>query len=186
MATGIQKHRLALEAAVEDPEYCRIAAARVHEEDPEDDDCDDFLDDSDAPIGLQGRGKYTRVWSYINDVTFFDRLAEYVALNADVVAAINMLGSDSALLSDAAMAVLKLNQTITAYTTDDFPMLLGNEADLALFKAKWQERMMAALKPHHYLAVFLDPRKHVREWVLSQPCLIGSAAAEVRCCQPGW
>jgi hypothetical protein len=46
------------------------------------------------------------------------------------------------------MTVLKLNQNLSAQSTDDFAMLLGNDAHLALFKAKWQERMMAALKPH--------------------------------------
>jgi hypothetical protein len=142
---------------------------------------EDFsYDDESVPRSWQGHGKYTSVYTAVRDVGFWVEAKEYVSMNKSVCAAISMLSSDSALLSDAAIAVFKLKEEITALTVSSYPALLGDAADLAVFKAKWTARMNEHLRGQHYLALLLDPRQHVREWVASQPSLVGSIATENR------
>jgi hypothetical protein len=148
--------------------------------DVEEDEDSPYIDTESAPYALQGRGKYTATYLTVQDEGFWVEAEEYVNMNKNVCAAIGILGSDSALLSDTAITMLKLKDEIDALTTKSYPLLLGNDADLAVFKAKWMARMKEHLRGQHYLALLLDPRQHVREWVALQPGVVGSYQTEVR------
>jgi hypothetical protein len=85
------------------------------------------------------------------------------------------VGGTNVALSDTAVAYLTLDVEIRDLITDSYPMLLGSEADLSTLKASWQNRLERGLNPCHYAALFLDARKHIREFVQSNSTLIGSS-----------
>jgi hypothetical protein len=169
---SIDSRRSALEMAIDDPEFKCIAVTRKRQ--GEDDNREeDLRDDSLLPYPLQGRGVYTSVALSVKDMDYWDAVKEYQKLNAAICEAITMLSSGSALLSDAAISFLQLNDKLMSIKDDAFPRLLPTSADVAVFKQKWKERFQGHLTNAHYAALLLDPRKHVREFVKSQPAFLG-------------
>lgn len=107
---------------------------------------------------------------------------EFVDLNEGLCKFLTALGGASSTLSDTCVAFLTYDAEVRAMTTSSYPQLLGNAYRFGVHKASWQSRMERGLKPCHYAALFLDPRKHIRFVqcnlcaVQSQEILIGSEA----------
>jgi hypothetical protein len=105
---------------------------------------------------------------------FWACMYEYVQLNSTIIAYIADISSNSALLSDAAIAYLSIDAKLQAMTIDSFPNLLSSNVDLAILIRCWVERMSKRMTDEHFAALFLDARKHVRDFVQSEPALVGS------------
>jgi hypothetical protein len=157
-----------------------VASLLTRQMDVEGDEDTPHIDTESASYALQGRDKYTGTYLTVQDEGFWVEAEEYVNMNRNVCAAIGILSSDSALLSDTDITERAVKDEINALTIGSYPLLLGYDADLAAFKAKRLARMKEHLRGQHYLALLVDPRQHVREWVALQPGLVGSYATEVR------
>lgn len=131
----------------------------------------------DMPERVAANKKFANSWKAVCSDTFWAQLAQYVKLNECVAAAITALGGTSATLSDAALRMLQLNTHFVELSASDYAELLPT-ADIAILRALWHERYANHLRPHHHLALLLDPRKHFRQFVRGRKDLIGSSEEE--------
>jgi hypothetical protein len=102
------RHRAALRSAVQDPQHSRIAIGRTRQMDVEEDENTPYIDTESAPYALQRHSKYTATYLTVQDEGFWVEAEIYVNMNKNVCAAIGVLSSDSALLWDTAISMLKL------------------------------------------------------------------------------
>jgi hypothetical protein len=56
-----------------------------------------------------------------------------------------------------------------------FPRLLQSSSSQTILTTSWEIRARKGLVSEHYAALFLDPRKHVRDFVQSDPVFLGCA-----------
>jgi hypothetical protein len=92
---SLLKRKAALESAVQDADFLRIAGGHTRHRAMGEEDLS--YDDESMPRSWQGHGKYTSVYAAVRDVGFWIEAKEYVSMNKSVCAAISMLRSDSAL-----------------------------------------------------------------------------------------
>jgi hypothetical protein len=96
-----------------------------------------------------------------------------VQLNELVAESIPILGGDLAALSDAAVAMLQLNDSVLTLTEGSYPDLL-DAVDISSIQKLWKGRFESFLRDVHFLALLLDPRAHIRAFVQQQPSILGS------------
>jgi hypothetical protein len=94
-------------------------------------------------------------------------LQEYMSINKPVLDFIVLLGSDTALVSDAGRALLEIKKHFDNLPNDSLRRISKENpaADLAQLKALMQKRVEKSLTDAHYLALFLDPRPSIRKFV---------------------
>jgi hypothetical protein len=94
-------------------------------------------------------------------------MKEYMAINKPVLQYIVALGSDSALVSDAARAWLEIKQHYDQLPRNSLQRMSKDSpaSDLAQLKALVNKRVDKSLTDGHYLALFLDPRPSMRKFV---------------------
>jgi hypothetical protein len=92
-----------------------------------------------VPPELAHKGKYTTAYAAIKGSTFWSQLEQYVQLNELVAESIPILGGDSAALSDAAVAMLQLNDSVLTLTEGSYPDLL-DAVDINSIQKLWKGR----------------------------------------------
>jgi hAT family C-terminal dimerisation region len=127
----------------------------------------------DIPSALAGNKRFCRAWQATLSDLFWNQLRQYVQLNEIVATAITCLGGTTATLSDAALRMLQLNSHFLALPERDYSELLPS-GDMTILRAVWQRRFQDHLRPHHHLALLLDPRQHVRHFVKGSKDILGS------------
>ena len=77
------------------------------------------------------------------------------------------MGSETATISDAARAWLEIQKHMDGLQRSALNRITNNAGtDLALLKSLWEDRLEKGLKDPHFLAIFLDPRPSMRQFVL--------------------
>jgi hypothetical protein len=127
----------------------------------------------DIPTAVAGNKRFCRAWQATLSDLFWNQLRQYVQLNEIVATAITCLGGTTATLSDAALRMLQLNSHFLALSERDYCDLLPS-GDMTILRAVWQRRFQDHLRPHHHLALLLDPRQHVRYFVKGSNEILGS------------
>jgi hypothetical protein len=120
--------------------------------------------------------RFRLAYKSIHDPNFWACADEFLQLNYPVLSAIKALSSDSALLSDACMAFLTTYAKIQSITAEEYPRLLGSASVTQLIQL-WEHRMRRG-QIEHYSALFLDPRKHVMEFVKADKAILGCTELE--------
>jgi hypothetical protein len=182
MCKSLVTHKAKLQNASDSNDFVRIAStARAR------DDCEqvaDMLefgltesdDDDDADVSMLvsniTNSRFRLAYKSIHDPNFWACADEFLQLNYPVLSAIKALSSDSALLSDACMAFLTTDAKIQHITAEEYPHLLGSASVTQLIQL-WEHRMRRGQIDEHYAALFLDPRKHVREFVQADEAILG-------------
>jgi hypothetical protein len=75
------------------------------------------------------------------------------------------------------MAFLTMDAKIQHITAEEYPRLLGSASVTQLIQL-WEHRMRRGQIDEHYSALFLDPRKHVREFVQADEAILGCTEQE--------
>ncbi len=118
----------------------------------------------------------------IRSATFWAAVKEYVAFNKRVCSAIHDLGSPSATLSDTARAFLEIDVGIQMLALKDYINLFSNDdvaAEVVFLQVqiKWAGRLTKGTTDQQCLALLLDPRPGMRQFVAREK-LLGTAAGE--------
>lgn len=184
MCVNLQRAKAALQLACDNPEFLRLAIASWASisRKPSDDEMATLLggiheadfDAARVPAALLGHPQFAAIYASVTCEDFWARLDAYVQLNSIVVTCITEVSKGCALLSDAALAYLSINDHVKALTEGSFPMLLANSIDLAVFQMSWSDRMRRGMTDELYAALLIDARQHVREFVRSEKTLIGT------------
>ena len=189
MCESLIKHRHLLTQAIRHPEYERVAAASTSNAyfntdglSPEDvieiaemeAQLEGIADRASIPAAVRKSTKYAAAYASVSSSSFWKQAHEFVELNSPVQQAITDLSSDSATLSDAARMFLQLNKKIILISHEHFPALL-TVATVNTMKAQWDSTFRGHLRPHHFVALLLDPRKHMRQFVQDEPAVIGAS-----------
>eukprot|EP00892_Ulva_mutabilis_P007046 jgi/Ulvmu1/4713/UM002_0444.1 len=188
MCAGLLGVKAALQAACLDSEFLHsaratAAAAGSRSGDPDMEyllgsSPEDGTNTARVPEALLGQPRCAAAYADIMNEGWWARLEAYVQLNRIILTCVAEVGKDAALLSDAALAYLSINAHISALTEDSFPALLSNGTDLAVFQMSWSNHMRIGMTDELCAALLLDARKHVREFVQSEPALVGSEALQ--------
>lgn len=107
-------------------------------------------------------------------------LQEYLDINAPILKAITSMGSDSATVSDGCRAWLEIKAHSEALKSQDIDTISScPNIDIQSFKLTTKKRVADGVKDVHYLALFLDVRPSMREFVHKhhKKDLIGDASA---------
>ena len=185
MCVSLQRAKVALQLACNDPEFLRAATASCSTvcNTSGDDEMASLLGSSQTddigtamvPAVLLANPKFAAIYLSITSKTFWACVDAYVQLNGIIVTCITEVSKGCALLSDAALAYLSINDHVKALTEESFPDLLANSVDLAVFQMSWTDRMRTGMTDELYAALLIDARQHVREFVQSEHALVGSA-----------
>jgi hypothetical protein len=109
------------------------------------------------------------------ELTAFVQVQQYADLNKLLLEAIVTMGSDSAVLSDAARSWLEIRAHYDNLSVVDLRRISNSPtSDLAQLRALASKRIDSGLTDGHYLALLLDPRPSMRKFVVRQG-LLGSA-----------
>jgi hypothetical protein len=156
MASSLLSHKQTLQASINfydepNPEYVWIAGGRQHADVSAADDTGMDFEAEDAvpdelivPPELAHEGKCTTAYAAIKTSTFWSQLEQYVQLNELVAESIPILGGDLAALSDAAVAMLQLNDSVLTLTEGLYPDFL-DAVDISLIQKLWKGRFESFL-----------------------------------------
>lgn len=182
MLAGILRAKVALQAACHDPAFSAVANSSDVSSCTADEAManlllgrkDDAFDSAGVPVSLLSHPRFAAIYMAVINEDFWTRVDAYLQLNSIVVTCIAEVSKGCALLSDAALAYLSINDHVQALTQHSFPSLLTNNDDLATLQTSWADHMRMGMTDELYLSLLIDPRQHVREFVQSEQVLIGS------------
>lgn len=184
MCASLKTVKAALLSACHDSEFLQVARASAANASSTPNDCDmvellgisveDGSNTARAPEALLRHPKFAAMFADITSESWWARVDAYVQLNSIIVTCVAEVSKDAALLSDAALAYLSINAQVAALTVDTCAALLSNSTDLAIFQMAWSNHMRTGMTDELYAALLLDARKHVRDFVQSEPTLVGS------------
>jgi hypothetical protein len=188
MCKSLVTHEAKLQNACDSNNFVRIAStARTR------DDCDELADmldlglaesddEDDADLSMRAsnitNSRFRLAFKSIRDPHFWACADEFLQPNDPVLSAIKALCSNSA-LSHACMAFLTTDAKTQRIKAESYPHLLGS-ASVTLLKQLWEHRMRRGQIDEHFSALFLDPRKHAREFVLADTAILGCTELENR------
>jgi hypothetical protein len=190
MCESLKRHRATCTLCVHDPEFGRLAAASkrngtyldtegLGQDDMEHLDMEEDLvleyPSGHMPEAVRTNKVYACAFAAVCSSKFWSQLSEYMSLTQPFAAGITALSADSASLSDAARLFIELNSKVLSFQAADFPTLL-TASDVTEIQNMWAVRFNNHLRPHHYVALLLDPRRHMRAFVQNQPAVVGSKA----------
>lgn len=191
MCQSLQRYRAVLTEAVLHSEFPRLAAASkaspyIDAEGLSQDDLNELREmeedllssgDNSLPSDIRANTKYAATYTAVMSSDFWRRVHDFVKLTSPIQSTIAKLGADSATLSDAARMYLELNNTLESCSASDFPDLLTADT-LDDLRRIWRDRFRNYLRPQHFAALLLDPRKHMRDFVQNEEVVIGEKSGD--------
>jgi hypothetical protein len=112
----------------------------------------------------------------VSSSTFWKHVHNFGSLNSPLQQAIASLSSDSASLSDAARTFSDINKRMITLDGQLPPTLLTH-ASVATLQERWDSRFRNHRRPHHYVALLLDPRAHMWQFVRNEPAVMGTGTS---------